>query len=114
MRRVRVPRPISDDSAQLIDRAVAAFSRGGRELLLSRLEAGVWCWRLYGVQSAAGISRKQTTRILTDALAPFAQSKRDGSPAPLARYFGIASVLGGVTADDLAGGRAVLGDLTLT
>jgi hypothetical protein len=99
------------DPAELVERAVNAFRKGNRDLLVSRLETGLYCHLYY----AAGFTtRAQSTRFLAAALAPHAEGRRgrDANPAGLARLWGCAECLGGLTAPDLAGGAA-LGALTL-
>jgi hypothetical protein len=113
--RVAILTPAQEE-VELVLRAVAAFRKGSEQLLLSRLEAGLWCHRYYEGRLAAGFTnRTRTTRLLAAALLPHAQSKRDANPAVLARYWNVVRLLGGLTPDDLAAGSAVLGaGLTLT
>jgi hypothetical protein len=114
---VRVPIPTpAQEEVELVLRAVAAFRKGSEQLLLSRLEAGLWCHRYYESRLAAGFTnRTRSTRLLAAALLPHAQSKRDANPALLARYWNVARLLGGLTSDDLTEDCAALGaGLTLT
>jgi hypothetical protein len=102
------------DPEELLGHAVSAFRRGSQALLLSRLECGFWCHQYYLAQAAAGSpDRRKSTKVLAEALAPYAESKRDAKPADLARCWNIASVLGGLKPADLDAGRDALGALTL-
>jgi hypothetical protein len=106
-------RPPHADPGELIQRAVAAFSRGTQALLHSRLECGVWCHEFFCSRAAAGFDRVESGKVLAAALRPFAQTQRDGNPATLARLWRVAAELGGLTAEALTAGRAQLGAITV-
>jgi hypothetical protein len=105
---------VHTDPDALLGHAVSAFRRGNQALLLARIECGYWCHLFYLAHAEDGpAGRRRATKLLASALAPFAESKRDARPADLARYWNIASVLGGVTPADLEAGRDALGALSL-
>ncbi|HEX5271190.1 MAG TPA: hypothetical protein VFW33_11905, partial [Gemmataceae bacterium] len=112
----RVPPPSPTGAqAEFVARAVAAFQRGSRCLMLSRLETGYWCYRYFVACLESGANRLATSRFLAAQLAPWAGSQRDGDPNTLARFWRVAHILGGVSADDLTEGRAAsqVGELSI-
>src|SRR6516165_9755342 len=72
----------------LLRKAEAAFTKGNKGLLLSRVECGKWCHAVYVLRAAQGHKdRSFTSQLIFNRLAVHADSKRECDGSELAHLF---------------------------
>jgi hypothetical protein len=88
------------EQTKLIQKAVAAFRKGAKSLLCSRVEAGRWCAEFFQWRAAHGFKdRAFSARLLFNALAVHADSERESDPNELAKLYHTVQLLAPRAAD---------------
>jgi hypothetical protein len=89
--------PGQDDKQldSLLKRAEKAFTKGNKEVLLSRVECGKWCHAVYVLRAAQGHKdRSFTSQLIFNRLAVHADSRRECDGSELAKMFKTVEMLG--------------------
>jgi hypothetical protein len=79
-----------------LKKAVKAFIKGNKGLLIARVECGKYCHEAFTVRAADGNKdRKLTSQIIFNQLAPYADSRGDCDPNLLAKMYKTVDLLCG-------------------
>jgi hypothetical protein len=78
----------------LLRKAEAAFTKGNKGLLLSRVECGKWCHAVYVLRTEQGHKdRSFTSQLIFNRLAVHADSKRECDASELAKMYHVVTLL---------------------